>query len=109
MNPSEQPPAAFVGWTTCPDADSAERLARTLVTERLAACAQVSGPLISFYEWRDAIERAEEWRITLKFTGATAAALARRLAEIHPHDTPQWIAVRADIVSPDYLAWMGEG
>lgn len=99
------PPALFVGWTTFPARDAAERVARVLVSENLVACAQLEGPLRCFYHWDGKLHADEEFRLTLKFTGDRAELLEKRLRELHPYSTPQWVAVRADRVSPDYLAW----
>ncbi len=103
--PSENTLTLLVGWTTLPSRDDAERLARTLVGEALAACAQVEGPIRSFYNWEGKANEDEEWRLTLKFTSANAVSLETRLHALHPYAVPQWLAVRADRVAPDYLAW----
>ena len=47
--------------TTLPDREVAQNLARRLVEERLAACAQVEGPVASVYRWKGAVESATEW------------------------------------------------
>ncbi len=101
--------ALFVGWTTFPARDDAERVARVLISEDLAACAQVEGPIRSLYKFQGKLNEDEEFRLTLKFTRPRAESLEKRLRELHPYTTPQWIAVRADRVSPDYLAWAAGG
>ena len=96
----------FAGFTTVDDADTAQRIAAALVDDGLAACAQVSGaPVVSHYLWRGKRETASEFVVTVKFDGRRAAAVEKRLKELHPYDTPQWYAVRAEIVSAEYLAW----
>jgi periplasmic divalent cation tolerance protein len=100
-----EPDALLVGWTTFPARDAAERVARVLVAENLVACAQLDGPIHSFYNWEGKLNEDEEFRLTLKFTGDRTETLEKRLRELHPYTTPQWIVVRADRVSPDYLAW----
>ncbi len=92
--------------TTLPDQASAERLAATLVEERLAACAQVAGPVESVYRWHGAIERATEWYCHLKTTLAAAPALRQRIRELHPYETPEIAALPLVEGDPDYLRWI---
>lgn len=95
----------MVGWTTLDSADSAETLARGAVDAGVAACAQVEGPLRSFYVWKGGVCDDPEWRVTFKFAEARAEALEVWLRGAHPYDTPQWVACRADRVADDYRRW----
>lgn len=97
--------ALYLGRTTFSSRADAERIARVLAEENLAACAQVGGAIRSVYRWEGKLCDEEEFPLTLKFIGARGAALERRLREVHPYATPQWYAVRADRIAPDYLAW----
>ena len=94
--------------TTLPDEETAERIARGLVAERLAACAQVLGPVSSTYCWKGEVERAREWYCHLKTTSARMPELQRRLLELHPYDTPEIIAVPIVQGDGDYLRWIAE-
>lgn len=97
--------ALYLGRTTFATRADAERVARVLVEENLAACAQIGGPIRSVYRWEGKLCEEEEFPLTLKFMGARGDALEQRLRAIHPYTTPQWYAVRADRIAPDYLAW----
>jgi len=90
------------------DRDTAERVAETLVSERLAACAQLLGPQHSIYRWKDAIEHATEWRVELKTAAARLTALERRLLELHPYEVPECIALPIVHGSDAYLRWLAE-
>jgi periplasmic divalent cation tolerance protein len=92
--------------TTFPDETVARRAAATLVGERLAACAQVTGPVESTYRWNGQIETAAEWYGHFKTTAARAAQLQARLREIHPYDTPEIIVVPIVDGDRDYLRWI---
>jgi periplasmic divalent cation tolerance protein len=94
--------------TSVADRETAERIAETLVTERLAACAQVLGPQTSVYRWKDRLERATEWRLELKTAAARLTALERRLLELHPYDVPECIALPIVHGSDAYLRWLAE-
>ena len=95
----------LVGWSTVGNREDASRLARALVESRLAVCVQIDGPLTSHYVWENRAETAEEYRLTIKFIPAHAAALETWLFKHHPYDTPEWIVVRAEHVAEKYLSW----
>ena len=95
--------------TTVATRADAERIAAALVEERLAACVQIAGPIISTYRWQGAIERATEWHCHCKTTRARYPALEARLRELHPYETPEIIALPIVAGFPAYLAWIEEG
>jgi periplasmic divalent cation tolerance protein len=92
--------------TTLPDQASAERLAGVAVEERLAACAQVLGPVSSTYHWQGTVERATEWYCHLKTTAARLPALEARIGELHPYDVPEITALPISDGNADYLRWI---
>lgn len=73
---------------TFADADEAARIARIVVEERLAACANLLGPARSIYRWAGAVEEAVEERALFKTTRTHADRLARRIADLHSYDLP---------------------
>jgi periplasmic divalent cation tolerance protein len=95
--------------TTWPSEADAQRAAATVVGERLAACAQVSGPLRSTYRWQGAVEEATEWSCVCKTTGARFRALEQRIRQLHPYEVPEIIATPVVAGSATYLAWVEEG
>jgi len=95
----------FVAWTTTSTQDEADRLARGAVEARLAACAQVDGPITSYYHWEGKLEQAEEYRVWFKFLPGNASALSAWVHGQHPDTTPQWIVVNAEHVGEKYLSW----
>lgn len=94
--------------TTLPDRDAAHRLGGRLVEERLAACAQVVGPVSSIYRWQGEVETAAEWYCHLKTTAARVPLLLSRIRQLHPYETPEIIAVALTEGDPGYLAWIEE-
>ena len=84
---------------TVPDEAAAERLARGLVEERLAAC------LKSFYRWQGNIEAQGEIQLLIKTHADRFDELAAWLQQGHPYDVPEIIALPAERVSDGYLAW----
>ena len=79
--------------TTLPDREAANRLGRRLVEERLAACAQVVGPVASVFWWQGEVESAGEWYCHLKTTASRVEELIARIRELHPYETPEILAV----------------
>ncbi len=84
------------------DAAEAARVARTVVAERLAVCAQLTGPCTAIYRWRDdLVEDATEYPALFKTTPELARALAERIGALHSYDLPvieMWPVGVADAV-----------
>jgi len=94
-------------YTTLPDRASADRIARILVEEQLAACASAF-PVESTYRWQGRLEQASEWALILKTRRALYAAVERRIRELHPYEVPAVVAYDITAGLPDYLAWIRE-
>ncbi|MFI0407284.1 divalent-cation tolerance protein CutA [Actinomadura sp. 3N508] len=100
---------AYVQVTTTTDSRSeAAELAKSAVAERLAACAQLLGPIASTYWWEGEIESAEEWMVLFKTSADRFDELASLITEVHSYDTPEIIATPVVAGSMDYLAWITE-
>ena len=94
--------------TTTDSRAEAVELARGAVEGRLAACAQVSGPVASTYWWEGTLERAEEWLLTLKLPATGYEALADFIARSHSYDEPEIIATPIIAGSAGFLSWLEE-
>lgn len=94
--------------TTTDSRAEAMELARAVVEARLAACAQVAGPIASTYWWEDGLERAEEWLLLLKLPAELFDDLAGFLTERHSYDDPEIIALPIVAGSQSYLSWVAE-
>lgn len=92
--------------TTTDSRAEAIELGHAAVAARLAACAQVSGPISSMYWWEDTIERSEEWLILLKLPADRFDELADFLAERHSYDEPEIVAIPIVAGSEAYLSWV---
>ena len=101
--------AAFLQVQTTTDSRAeAMELARVAVESRLAACAQVAGPMTSTYWWDDGVERAEEWLVALKLPADRYEELAALLTERHSYDEPEIVATPIIRGSASYLTWITE-
>ncbi|WP_172386883.1 divalent-cation tolerance protein CutA [Streptomyces sp. MNP-20] len=99
-------PAFLLVLTTTDTADKADTLARAAVEARLAACAQINGPVTSVYRWEGAVETAREWQVSLKTTQERYAALEAWLLQTHDYETPEIIATPVTGGSAAYLGWL---
>jgi periplasmic divalent cation tolerance protein len=92
--------------TTTDSRTEAMELARVAVEGRLAACAQVAGPMTTTYWWDEGVERAEEWLIMLKLPADRYEQLAAFLTERHSYDEPEIVATPIIEGSASYLSWI---
>lgn len=99
----------LVVLTNFPDLETARRIARVLVEERLAACVNLLPPAESIYSWKGGIEQAEEITAILKTAAAVWPALRDRLAALHPYEVPEIIALPVSDGLPSYLQWVEKG
>ena len=88
--------------------DEAERIGRIAVEERLAACANILGPMRSIYRWQGAIEQADEVAAIFKTSHAQADALMTRIADLHSYDVPCVGTWPIDKILADYGDWVEE-
>jgi len=94
--------------TTTETKQQARRIAQSVVKKRLAACAQIVGPISSTYWWKNRIETAKEWQCVLKSNNDLYAELERAIREIHPYEVPEIVALPIVEGSRSYLSWMEE-
>jgi periplasmic divalent cation tolerance protein len=94
--------------TSMPDRETALKLARTLVEQRLAACVNVMGGCTSVYRWEGALEQAEEVPVFIKTRAARFPELEARIRELHPYELPEIIAVPIVHGLPEYLEWVAK-
>ncbi|HEY5634674.1 MAG TPA: divalent-cation tolerance protein CutA [Burkholderiaceae bacterium] len=92
--------------SNAPDEQTALRIARALVEEGLAACVNVLPPCHSIYRWQGEVEQAQEFALLAKTVAAKAAQLGARLAELHPYEVPEAIAVPVTSGLQAYLDWV---
>jgi periplasmic divalent cation tolerance protein len=87
-------------------ADSGDRIASTLVAERLAACVNIGAPMTSVYWWRGAVTRDAERQLVIKTTVDRVDAIKARLLELHPYELPELVVIPVVDGSALYLDWV---
>ena len=96
-----------VVMVTTPDVDVARGLARTVVDERLAACGNVVPGLTSIFRWQGAVHEEAEALLLLKTSADRVDKLSARVAELHPYDVPEVLALPIEQGNQPYLDWLG--
>jgi periplasmic divalent cation tolerance protein len=91
---------------TTPDADTAARIARTLVEEKLAACGNVLPGVRSIYRWQGKVEEAQETLLVLKTARARFKEIVDRVRALHPYELPEVVAVPIEAGFDGYLDWV---
>jgi periplasmic divalent cation tolerance protein len=91
-----------------PDIDSARQIGTLLVERQLAACVNLLPGAESIYHWQGKVESAPEVLVLFKTTEALRPTLEEVLAEAHPYEVPEIIAIHPDAVAGPYRAWLLE-
>lgn len=93
-------------YATFADRAEAERIGRTVIDERLAACINILGETKSIYRWQGNVETATECAAIFKTSASAADALLRRLVELHSYDTPAAVVWPIEAAPEAYVQWV---
>lgn len=88
------------------NSEEAQRIGRTVIEERLAACINILGPCRSIYRWQGVIETADEVPAILKTTTEGANSLIARVAAMHSYDVPCIAVWPIEKLPVDYSEWV---
>src|SRR3984957_16723524 len=94
--------------TTAGSEEEAEKIARHLVEDGLAACVNIIPHVASIYRWLGKVEEAREWVLIVKKTAAGFEKLPLAIAQPHSYELPECICLTIDDGSPRYLRWIAE-
>jgi len=92
--------------TTFETKQEAKKMAAIVLDNRLAGCAQITGPATSLYWWQGNIENAQEYILTFKSISSLYEKLERIIKENHPYDTPEIVATMTSHCSREYKEWL---
>ena len=96
----------LIALCTVPDRQTADRIAETLVEERLAACVNIVPGLTSVYRWQGEVSRDDELLLVIKTVGGQFSTLEAAIHRLHPYELPEIVAVPIVTGSSRYLAWI---
>jgi periplasmic divalent cation tolerance protein len=94
--------------TTAATKEDAQKIARYLVKQKLAACVQISGPIESTYRWKGKVETAREYLCLIKTREILFNKVEAAIKKLHSYETPEIIAVPIIKGSKEYLSWMDD-
>lgn len=97
---------ALLVMTNMPDADSARKLARQILDERIAACVNIQPPIQSIYRWEGAVEDTGEIPVHIKTMADRYTDLESAIRNMHPYQVPEIIAIPITEISGAYLEWL---
>ncbi|MEN6375904.1 MAG: divalent-cation tolerance protein CutA [Smithella sp.] len=92
--------------TTTATKEEAQKIARHLVEQKVAACVQIAGPITSTYRWKGKVETAEEWLCLIKTRENLYQELEKVIISLHSYETPEIVAVPIVQGSREYLSWL---
>ncbi len=93
-------------YVTAPNFAEAERIAETVVTEQLAACANIFDGVTSIFHWEGNLCRESEAVLILKTTEEQVEELTARIQELHSYDCPCIVALPIESGNPAFLEWV---
>lgn len=102
------PERILLALSTFPDMGIARRISNQLVSERLAACANILPAIESIYRWKEKIESGNEALVLFKLSEDRQSAFQEKLRSLHPYDVPEIIFVPVANGLPEYLHWVVE-
>ncbi|MFN3152796.1 divalent-cation tolerance protein CutA [Bremerella sp.] len=99
---------AIVVQTTTGSSADAEKLAEIIIANSQGACVQIIGPMTSVYRWQGAIQKDEEFLLSIKTTSQVFPSLAELIRQHHSYDVPEIIAIPIVDGSSEYLEWVAQ-
>lgn len=98
----------IIVYVTCASKGEAERIGKSLLGEKLIACANIVGGVHSLFWWKGKIDSAKESLIIAKTAKKNFAKLIKRVRQLHSYEVPEIIAVPIEAGDRDYLRWIGD-
>jgi periplasmic divalent cation tolerance protein len=108
FSPNAMADQILLAFSTFPDAETARRISNQLVTEKLAACANILGSVESIYRWKERIETGNETLVLFKLREDRQSMFQEKLRALHPYEVPEIICVKIDNGLPEYMRWVAE-
>ncbi|MBM9590469.1 divalent-cation tolerance protein CutA [Leptospira sp. 201903075] len=96
----------YTVYVTFSSEEEAKQIAKEVITERLAACANIINGMESIYIWKDVMEESKETVCLFKTTKDKSETLMQRIKELHSYETPCIVLWPIVSGNPDYLDWV---
>ncbi|NUN11842.1 divalent-cation tolerance protein CutA [Candidatus Micrarchaeota archaeon] len=95
-------------YVTCSNDKEAEKIARLVVKDKLAACALVLPPAKSFFYWKKTMQETTESVLLLKVKNSGYSKLEKKILQLHSYETPCIIALKPSKVFKKYDSWVSK-
>lgn len=86
--------------------ENSKQIAKTVVTEQLAACVNIFPGITSFFGWQGSLHETQEYQLIIKTSAEQLDLLENRIVELHPYEVPEIIALPISEVASPYLQWL---
>ena len=86
--------------------DQAEKIAKGLITQSMAACVNIIPNVISYYKWNEDVEKSEEFILKIKTSKEKLNEIEEFIKQNHSYEVPEIISIKIDKSSESYLEWM---
>ena len=96
----------IIVFVTCESKEQAETIARTVVSEKLAACVNVLPGIRSCYVWKGQLTWSEEVLLLIKTAESRFGQLQDRIKALHSYDVPEVVSVTIEDASQVYVSWI---
>lgn len=98
----------FIVYITCSSLEQAKSIGKTIVEERLSACANCIPAMESIYTWKGNLQEDSEAILILKTTSKRIEELIKRVKELHSYENPCIVYYKLEGGSKEYLDWILE-
>lgn len=95
-----------IAYVTTPNEESAKKIARAVITQKLAACVNILPNILSIYEWDGVVNEDAEYLLMIKTATDKVDELSKFVRENHPYSVAEVISVKIDNGNPPYLDWI---
>lgn len=102
------PGDSSICYVTTPNEESAKKIARDVITNKLAACVNIIPNIQSIYEWEGKINEDLEYLLMIKTTTENVENLTTYVRENHPYSVAEVISVKIENGNPPYLDWIAK-
>lgn len=93
---------------TCPNKKEAERIAKALVENKLAACVNIIADIKSIFWWQGNIDQVKEVLLVVKSKKSNSARIIKLVKSLHSYQVPEIIALPISDGNKEYLDWIDE-
>ena len=96
----------YVMVSTCPDKETAKKIAKTLVEKNLVACASIVKIEESIYKWQGKLVEESEYLLIMKAKKDKYDRIEMVLKINHPHKVPELICMEVTKGNKEYIDWV---